>query len=141
MKRLANWEYLLAGEIARSLKRRFDWGIFDCALAAANFVYAQTGVDPGSAYRGKYSTEAEATAITGGDFAAFAAQVAEAAGMEEIPRLHARRGDLLLVDNGTAHRPSVALAIVDLSGQFALCAGPRALMRVKMHRWKRAWRV
>lgn len=136
-----NWIHLLSEEINRSLTRPFVWGEFDCALAACNFIYEQTGVDPAAAYRGKYATKAEANALIDNDLGKFAAGIAASLSMEEVGPLHAHRGDLVLVDNGTSRQRSVALGIVDLSGQFALCAGPQGLMWVKMHRWKRAWRV
>ena len=146
MKRLSNWEALLADEIGRNLTRGFEWGAYDCALAACDFIRAQTGVDPASAYRGKYHSEDEAAAITGGDLGTFAAGIAQSFGMQEVAPLMAGRGDLVLIDNGPPHAPSghpqsLALGVVDLTGQYALCAGTRGLMKLKHERWKRAWRV
>jgi len=157
MKRLPNWQPLLAAQIEKAQRSKFEWGVFDCALAACDAALAITGEDPGAAYRGKYKTEAEAAALTGsgnGALGTFAATVATSIGAKEVPKFFARRGDIVLVNNapvsaplnqarrGRNHHPtSTALGFIDLSGRFALCASEKGLVRVPMERWLRAWRI
>jgi hypothetical protein len=137
MKRVANWEAVLQAQIQLAGKK-FQWGTWDCALAACDIIQALTGQDPGAPFRGKYSDEAGAKAVIGTSLGAFAANIAASLGMQEVaPRL-ARRGDAILIDNGT---PSGSLGIVDLTGAYAACAGSNGHIRVPMRRWKRAWRV
>jgi uncharacterized protein DUF6950 len=148
MKRLPNWQPLLAAQIEKAQHSKFEWGVFDCALAACDAALAITGEDPGAPYRGKYKTEAEANALIGsgnGALGTFAATIAASIGAKEVPKLFARRGDIVLVRNaprGRSHHPlSTALGFVDLSGRSALCASEKGLARVPMDRWLRAWRI
>lgn len=149
MKRLSNWQALLAAQIEKAQHAKFEWGVFDCALAACDAVLAMTGEDPGAPYRGKYKTQAEANALIGsgnGALGNFASTVAASIGAKEVPKLFARRGDIVLVNNapannGRSHPLSTALGFVDLSGRFALCASEKGLVRVPMERWLRAWRI
>lgn len=136
--RLPDWERRLAAHFERSHIRAFAWGVFDCALAACEAVEAVTGTDPGKSYRGKYTSGAEASTITDNDLGEFAAGVAKAAGFAEVAPTFARRGDLVLVDNGD---PAHALGTVDLTGRFAWCAFERGFIRFSIDRWLRAWRI
>jgi len=139
MKRVAGWERALAGWMQDALTRKFEWGKWDCALAACDAVNAITGVDPAAAFRGKYSTEAEALFLLGPEgLGVFAAAIAKQFGMAEARPKFAHRGDVALVDNGL---PGVALGIVDLSGRFSWCVVERGLVRMPMERWLKAWRV
>jgi hypothetical protein len=138
-KRIQGWERALAAWMQSAVTRKFEWGTFDCALAACDAVNAITGVDPAAKFRGKYSTEAEALFLLGPEgLGAFAAAIAKQFGMAEAPPTFAHRGDIVLVDNGL---PGHALGIVDLSGRFAWCVCARGLMRMPMERWLKAWRV
>lgn len=145
MKKLHDWQRRLANTIATAQEVPFAWGTFDCALAACRLIHAQTGVDPGLAYRGKYSTEAEAIAVIGGagDLGTFAAGIAASFGMAEIkPTTFATRGDLVLVNNTVAAAvSSTALGIVGLDPRYAHCVSEHGMVRVGMHRWLRAWKV
>ncbi|MDH0749535.1 hypothetical protein N5D61_24730 [Pseudomonas sp. GD03842] len=55
-----DWTTRLNEVIKAALERPFSWGDFDCCLFAADCAVAVCGVDPASAYRGKYKTEAGA---------------------------------------------------------------------------------
>lgn len=46
-----------------SMGRRFSWGETDCALWAADYFLLETGQDPASHFRGKYSTKMECYSI------------------------------------------------------------------------------
>lgn len=148
MPRIQNWHAELAAQFEAAKTRTFAWGSFDCGLFACDCARAQTGAsDPGAGFRGKYSSEEEAAALIdsdfGGDFAALVAATAAQSGFAEIGTGHAGRGDLVLIDNGAVSStlPSCALAVVDFSGMYAVCPGSRGLIRVRRHRWKRAWKV
>jgi hypothetical protein len=139
MKRVPNWEAALAEWQETALTRKFEWGKFDCALASCDAVMALTGVDPGMAFRGTYSTEAEAQKLLGTEgLGGFAASIARQCGMPEAAPSFAHRGDVVLVDN---EAPGGALGVVDLSGRFAWCVLDRGLVRIPMGCWLRAWRV
>lgn len=56
LRRMIGWEARLAAEIERARSRVFDWGVFDCALFAADCALAMTGDDPADVFRGKYKT-------------------------------------------------------------------------------------
>lgn len=139
MKRVANWRAALALQFQQARTRKFEWGKFDCALFACDCIWAQLARDPAAAFRGRYSTEAQATALLGnGGLAAIAVQIASQFGFKEVSAGHAGRGDVVLIRNGT---PQGALAIVDFTAAFAVCPGTRGLIRVRRHRWLRAWKV
>lgn len=145
MKRLPNWETLLAAHFAKAGAQRFAWGTFDCALAVCDGINAITGLDPGTPYRGRYSTEQEAMALIGSDLGAFTAGVCRSCGFPEwvsgdgIARPgFARRGDVALVQ---ARDPGRALGTVDLTGLHAWCASEKGFIRVPMNFWLRAWKI
>ena len=136
MSRFPNWRMPLAELFRQAQTRTFAWGSFDCALFACDCVRAQTGKDPASGFRASYSTEAEAKAL--GSLSTIAETVAAKFGLAEIAPSHAGRGDVVLIHNQTDQG---ALAVVDFSGAYAVCPGLRGLIRVRRHRWQRAWRV
>jgi hypothetical protein len=142
MRRLANWRAPLAAEFLAARTRTFAWGTFDCAMFACDCARIQTGnvVDPGVAFRGKYSTEAQADVFIqqAGSLQQIASQTAANCGFAEVSTGHAQRGDLVFIDNNT---PAGALAVVDFTGMYAVCPAATGLMRVRRHRWKRVWRV
>lgn len=58
--RLPDWEDRLSTFLDRVQEEPFRWGEHDCALFAASAVRAQTGFDPGEAFRDLYSDRAGA---------------------------------------------------------------------------------
>lgn len=141
--RLPEWPRKLAQLVASAREVPFAWGTFDCAMFCCQWIRELTGTDPGAAYRGKYSTEAEAISIFGTDLAAFAAGVIVPLGAIEVEVTYARRGDIVFVDNSSEENPSPygALAIVDLDGRHSVCVSTKGVARLHMKRWKRAWRI
>lgn len=136
MKRTSNWHAALEQQFNQGCALEFAWGSFDCALFACDCVRAMTGEDPAAGFRGGYSTQAEAEAL--GSLKEIAQAVAAEFGLSEITPSHAGRGDLVLIDNQTAQG---ALAVIDFSGAYAMCPGSHGLIRVRRHRWQRAWRI
>lgn len=133
-----NWPSRLHRIIDTARQVPFEWGVFDCALHVGNCMRAVVGVDPTAPYRGKYHDEAGAAAIYGPSLAAFAAGIAATLGCPEVPVTFARRGDVVWIDNAT---PQGALGVVSTDGRFASCVSDNGALLVRMHRWKRAWRV
>jgi hypothetical protein len=140
MPRVHDWPRRLAQILDSTRQLPFEWGKLDCALHVCNCIKAMTGeqIDPGAAHRGQYADEAGAVARFGGDLAAFAATTAAALGFAEVPITMAQRGDVVFVDNGTAHG---ALGVVSLDGRFASCMSDKGIVNVRIARWKRAWHV
>lgn len=138
MQRISDWEKVLHEQVLAAQKKQFQWGTFDCAMFACDCVQAIAGVDPAAAYRGKYANESAAKEIIGANFLKFAHGIAMASGMDPIHRGYARRGDVVLVNNGTMLG---ALGIVSHRGDFAWCAAQKGLARVSSHRWLVGWKV
>lgn len=138
IERHHDWRERLGRAIEEAKDRTFEWGTFDCALHACNCLEAITGVDPAAKHRGTYSDAAGAAAIHGESLADFAAQICAELDWPEVPPTMAQRGDVVYVDNGTPHG---ALGVVSLDGRFASCASDKGLVLVRIHRWKRAWKV
>lgn len=140
LQRLPDWRERLQRITESAAQLSFEWGKFDCALHVANCIRAMTvgEVDVAAEFRGKYSDEAGAEAIYGSDFQGFIVSMAAQFGMTEVPVTFAQRGDLVFLDNGT---PQGAIGIVSPDARFASCAGQTGYVLVRIHRWKRAWRV
>jgi len=138
LQRVHDWPTRLHHIIDSSRSLPFAWGHFDCALNVCNCIRAMTGTDPGASYRGTYSDEAGAIAIYGSDLGVFAAGICASLGCPEVGVNFARRGDVVFIDNNTAHG---ALAIVGNGSRFAVCVWTSGLLLVRSHRWRRAWRV
>jgi hypothetical protein len=143
-RRHPQWQRRLAGRITSARELNFEWGKFDCAMWVCDWIRDVTSgaLDPGAAYRGKYSTEAEAIALFTAngvaDLGAFAAQIAATINLVEVGPLYASRGDIVHVDNGTAYG---ALGIVNLDARYAMCVSAKGVVMMHRNHWKRAWRM
>lgn len=138
LQRVPDWRFRLGQMIESARELQFEWGIFDCALHVSNCIRAITGTDPAESYRRTYSDEAGAAAIYGESFESFISTMASSLEMPEIEVTFAQRGDVVFVDNST---PQGAVGVVALDPRFAACVFEKGLILVRMHRWKRAWRV
>ena len=56
IQRLADWETRLVHWLQQAADTPFQWGEFDCALAAADALTVQTGHDFARFWRGQYTT-------------------------------------------------------------------------------------
>lgn len=139
MKRLDNWQELLNAAIRGAQSQAFQWGVFDCAKWVCDAVRATTGTDMYAEFRDKYSTRNAAALVIrnfcGGGLAALAEKMANMIGAPEVQVSFARRGDVVLVNEGKYD----SLAIVD--DVYALCAGKTGLVRVPRVHWRRAWKI
>lgn len=144
MQRHSRWISRLDSLARSSQPIAFQWGLYDCGQFVRRAVREMTGIDVlvAAGLTSSYTDEASAEAffLNGhADLGAFAATIAAANSMPEItPITFARRGNVVWVDNGTTYG---ALGIVSLDGKHALCMGATGLVRVGMHRWRRAWKV
>lgn len=121
--RTEGWEKRLAALLEAARARPFVWGEWDCCLAAAAAVEALTGVDPASAWRGRYTSEDAARALIAneadGSLHRLVTLGLERAGIrfEAMPHAHfAQRGDLALLRDGGLR----ALSIVGIDRLYAL---------------------
>ena len=53
-ERFEDWDSRLVTWLRDAIQTPFIWGQFDCALAAADAVYVQTGLDVAQHWRGQY---------------------------------------------------------------------------------------
>lgn len=128
--RLPDWEDRLVAYLAAVASKPHVYGDHDCALHGANAVFAQTGRDHGTLFRGRYRTELGAARALrkygAGDLIATFDRH-----LEVIPPALARRGDLVLAQG------SIGVCI----GGEAMFAGTAGLERIARGEWSRAWRV
>lgn len=97
--RFDGWEQKLRQYLDDSNSTVFEWGVHDCALWAADWVYIGTGNDFGQNWRGRYSTALGAQRLMKQRGFKDAAAIADSH-FEPIPVRLARRGDLVLHDEG-----------------------------------------
>lgn len=121
----------------------FEWGVSDCCLFVADAIQSYTGTDLADDFRGKYTTEIGALKaikkVTGGTTVAdAAAYCASKHGLVEYEfPLMAKRGDLVLADNGG----TLIAAVVHLSGRHVISVSDIGLVRLPITSVKRAWAV
>jgi hypothetical protein len=122
--------------LAISSRQPFVWGERDCALWACTWIKERKGVDPGAAYRGRYSTEKECLEIVhgAGGLEALVSMEFKAHGLYETVRQ--RRGDVVLVDIPTG--PTVGIAANE---QFISVKTARGIATARQLAVLRAWRV
>lgn len=130
MTRLSDWEARLAEYLAGVFHTPHQYGVHDCALHGANAVLAQTGVDHGAPFRGRYTTELGAARALK-KHGAGTLEATFDAHLPIIPTALARRGDLVCAQG----------AIGVCIGGEAVFAGEAGLERIVRADWTRAWRV
>lgn len=111
----------------------FKWGEHDCCLWGADCVQAVSGMDPAVAYRGTYSTAAQAVALVDslGGMEAIGAM-----GGAECAPLGAGVGDVGLVLDGEGHQ-----VIGVCVGTLWLVAAKDGLGALPLEAAVKAWRV
>jgi hypothetical protein len=126
----------------------FAWGTHDCALFAADAIFAFTGVDIASEFRAKYNDQAgsvaiakQVTGLADPTVADCAAHCAAKHGLKEIPPLMAGRGDLVVLSDAGR----VIAGIMHLSGRHVIAQGELGLKKIPVTIIPalvlRAWRV
>jgi hypothetical protein len=141
--RVESWPEALGAFVRSRAAVPFAWGAHDCCLFAADAIAAITGVDLAESLRGYGSALGacrRARAAAGAPVPFYGVETWPAhVGLEEMPLLHARRGDVLLCEFRTARRAGRALGIC--LGHTCACAGPAGLTFLSPAHWRRAWRV
>ena len=95
LTRATDWAERLQQAIDAARDCTFEWGRHDCALWAADVVFAQTGVDYAARFRGRYRSAAGAQRQIC-KYGGLAVIVTRALG-EPVPALQARRGDVVIM--------------------------------------------
>ncbi len=136
MDRRPDWQPRLDAALRAAAARPFAWGRHDCALFACDCIAAMTGEDPAARFRGRYRTArgaARALRRIGGarNLGGLATRVLGA----PFPPAFARRGDLAEVEAGAGPALGVVL------GRTVALVAPEGLVRVRLDRARRAWRV
>lgn len=91
----------------RAAKRPFAWGQSDCMLELADWLDHACGLDSASRWRGRYSDEAGASAIMGGDIEAAMRKEASFLGLREVTE--PLPGDVALVTLAGQEKPLGAI--------------------------------
>ena len=140
--RIPNWPELLVEYLDRRKDERFQWGVMDCCTFACDWVEEITGVDPMAELRHKYSGPITAQKAmirfteSGDGLAACAQKLAFKYGFNEVKPSEAQRGDVVLIDFGSA----LALGIVGPDHHLH-GAGPQGIVTVPLEAALRAWRI
>ena len=139
--RYNDWQTRLEFYVRGLADQPFVWGVHDCALFACSAIECITGVDPGAWFRGRYTTEAEATAAlleyAGGGLAATAEKICAELGFKENAPRFEQRGDVALCDQGGGD----TLGIIDFTGRYVMIANAKGVVRIPLACVKRSWRV
>lgn len=131
------WEARLSAYLIAVRTAPHVYGAHDCLLHPAAAVEAVTGVDLGSAHRGKYNSQA--SAVRHLKRLGFASPEALLDSLfDEVPVGFAQRGDLVLTPpnaDGEWAIPGVCF------GASAHCVSPHGLVTEPRHRWLKAWKI
>ena len=101
LKRLIDWEGRLIDWLIKASEQRFVWGEFDCALAAADALTAQTGHDFAQPWRGTYRTDKGALkALLKRGYRSCWEAMEAALGVDAVSVPLLARGDIGAVDAG-----------------------------------------
>lgn len=138
MRRRDGWERRLEAAVSAFAGQPFEYGFQDCALFVCNCIREMTGEDPAAGFRNRYSDRKGALRLLrNGGLEGIIEKIASEKQVPEIPPLFARRGDVVLVETSEG----AALAIVDLTGEKAVGAGPSGLVSWNLSAARRAWRI
>ena len=133
--RRQDWPLRLNAWLDSVRDRAFSWGQFDCALGAADAVFAMTGVDYAVEFREAYFSKRNAVRLLA-ERGGLEALVTQALGAPlDGPKL-AQRGDVVLVDS-RGDGPALAVVI----GAAAVAPSSAGVVFVPAPQWLKAWRV
>ncbi|MCF1744614.1 DUF6950 family protein [Paradevosia shaoguanensis] len=108
--RLPGWELAYVATIERQAQEPFAWGQADCLRSAAELCLAMTGVDP-MAGLPDYATADEADALLASLGFSDLKQALQSV-FRRIPKAHARRGDVGLVESVLEDRRILSTVII-----------------------------
>ncbi|NUA26101.1 DUF6950 family protein [Cupriavidus basilensis] len=133
MQRLEDWPTRLAEFIEARHERAFSWGGSDCCLFVCDAIEAMTGTDPGSRWRGIYSSEKGARRVLR-DNDGVAGIATLVLGLPVPPAL-AGRGDVVLID--TPHGEALGICL----GAQVAAQGPDGIAFMAIGSAKAAWKT
>lgn len=133
LMRKEGWERLLAEFVEQRLNDTFQYGVRDCCLFVCDGIEAMTGTDPGSRWRGLYTSEKGARRVLrdNGGVAGLAGLVLGAPVVAAL----AGRGDVVLID--TPDGEALALCI----GAQIAAQGREGIEFHALASAKSAWKV
>jgi len=131
-KRIRTWQSALDALVRERLNQPFAWGKQDCALFAADCVWAVTGVDPAEDLRGSYSSAAGAAEVIagGGGLGNIAAARLGEAIIVELAQV----GDVVLISLEGRETLSVCM------GSYLTAPGEFGLVDLPLYLSLSAWR-
>lgn len=131
--RLRDWPGRFAALVDSARARPFEWGAHDCCLWAASAVGAITGSDPGSQWRGSYTTPRGALDVLEG-----------LGGLEGAGAMTGKSIAVALAfvgDVGLVTWPDGVESLAVCSGHDWMCAGDSGLIRLPLDAARAAWGV
>jgi len=138
MKRREDWQIELNKFIEENRERKFERGVFDCALFAGLALKVMTGEDFVQKYLRTYKTKKEAFEMLQAEGLKSLIEVADKYLGQELPNVNfAGRGDIVAVK----YEKEVALAVVDMTGRRAVTTGKDGLFFFERKHWLKAWGV
>lgn len=138
MNRLENWPILLDKFIESNRDRAFERGVFDCALFAGYALKETTGETFVDEWIKTYKNKKEAFELLRAKGFKSLIELAKKYLGEPLENINfAGRGDIVAVK----YENEVALAVVDLTGRFAVTTGKDGLFFFEREHWLKAWKV
>ncbi len=138
MNRLEDWVVRLDKFIESNRNRQFKRGEFDCALFAGYAVEEMTGEKMVGPYLRTYKTKKEAFDMLRAGGIKSLVELANKYLGEPLENVNfASRGDIVAVK----YENEVALAVIDLTGRFAVTTGKDGLFFFEKKYWLKAWGV
>jgi uncharacterized protein DUF6950 len=142
MGRRPDWGARLEAYLQVCAGRRFEYGVFDCALFAAGAIEVQTGQDWAASVRGRYRSRAELLTLAErltGERSVYALGSQVLSGLPSVPVGFAQRGDVLAI--ARAGGRDCSFGVLSLDGRHIWAAARLGLMRLPLRLAVGAWRV
>jgi len=138
MEKFEDWPSKLNVFFEENRSRKFERGVFDCAVFAGLAIEATTGHNFIKNYVGKYKTKKQGFEMLKNEGLKTLIDLAEKCLGKALPSVKmATRGDIIAVK----YENELALAVVDLSGRRCVTTGKEGLIFFNPDKWLKAWRV
>lgn len=132
LTRRPDWQQQLHAYVKAAQRRRFTWGVWDCAWFAAGAVEAVTGTDLIADYRGSYRTPHGARrALMERGHKSLPEAVSAALG-DALPALKAQEGDIV---------ETAGPALGVCTGMYVAALSIDGLQMLPPSAWTRCWRI
>ncbi len=150
MNKLFDWPTRLDKYFIDCANKKFEYGVFDCAIFVADGITAMTGIDIFWEYRGKYENEKEAESlirilIPGSEsipvqaaFDLVIRSVVEENKFKQVDKNFAPRGCLVLLDEML----NSSLGLLSLDGRQIYCPHPEeGLLILPLNHGYKFWSI